>query len=174
MRGYCEAELRQRLQEVAALENSGSDRESGEEEEEDDDDDFYEDVEGEAEAEAEDEDEVEEGTGRHLIHLIAAKAKPLDLHSELSVAAAPPASTRYNDQLLLEAGYLWDDLSCASVPLRFQVRRFRSPHRPRPLLTHAWGLPPHARCLPLLPLRLQLDVESVPEAKTRRALLRRA
>jgi len=29
--------------------------------------------------------------------------------------------TRHNDQLLLEGGYLWDALACASVPLRFVI-----------------------------------------------------
>ena len=71
-----------------------------------------------AAAEAEAEAEAEE---HHLVHLLHAKGRPMEPGSELTLRTAPPAVARYNDQLLLEAGFLWDDLACASVPLRFQI-----------------------------------------------------
>ena len=80
----------------------------GEEEDEEDEEDFYEEV---AEGEVED-----EGETRHMVHLLHVKARPMEPGSELTLAAAPATGTaRHNDQLLLEAGLLWDDLSCASV-----------------------------------------------------------
>ena len=62
-----------------------------------------------------------EAEEHHLVHLLHAKGRPMEPGSELTLRTAPPAVARYNDQLLLEAGFLWDDLACASVPLRFQI-----------------------------------------------------
>ena len=63
------------------------------------------------------------GAEQRIVNLLHRGAAPMAVGVEVTWRASEEAGheTRHNDQLLLEAGYLWDEMGCASVPLRFTI-----------------------------------------------------
>jgi len=59
-----------------------------------------------------------------IINLVHVSNKPVKVGSELTLKASPKhpdMENRHNDQLLLEGGYMWNDLDSAAFPLQFKI-----------------------------------------------------